>query len=338
MSAGALGCRRARSPYRTRAERAAVIAVCGEAIVDLVSGDPNGDGARFTARSGGSPANTAVGIARLGTPVQLLARLSRSSLGALIRRHLEANGVLLGQVVDAPEPQSLAVVARDAGEASYAFHLEGAADWQWRARELAGAPDPDARVLHCGSLAALVAPGRDAILGLMERVRLRALVSYDPNLRASVVPGGFRTRRRVERLVAASHLVKASTADLALAYPGVAPESVARHFLELGARLVVVTDGPAGATAYDRRGTLSSPGFPVEVVDTIGAGDAFSAALLEGIYASRFEGALVAGELEHASLGALLTRACAAAALACTRLGADPPRSEELEAFLGARR
>jgi len=156
-----------------------LITVCGEALVDLVSTG----GWRFTAHAGGSPANVAVGLGRLGVPVSLLARISRDSFGALLRRHLTESGVDLRDVVVAAEPTTLAVATPGpGGSARYEFYLSGTADWQWTRTELPDRLADDVVALHAGSMALDIPPGAHQIAALMLRERRRGAVtiSYDP--------------------------------------------------------------------------------------------------------------------------------------------------------------
>jgi fructokinase len=158
-----------------------VVAVAGEALIDLV---PAGREGLFEAAPGGSPANVAVGLARLGVPVRLLARIAADPLGRRIRAHLSGNGVDLSRAVKASEPTSLAIVTVGPdGSPEYDFRVEGTADWQWRDAELIGALDDRVAALHGGSLAFTMPPGADALARLFERARDTATVSYDPNCR-----------------------------------------------------------------------------------------------------------------------------------------------------------
>jgi hypothetical protein len=190
-----------------------VIAVAGEALVDFV---PAGRPGLFEAAPGGSPANVAVGLARLEIDVRLLARIADDLLGHRIRAHLTGNGVDLSYAVRAAEPASLAIVAvgRD-GVVEYDFRVQGTADWQWRDDELAGALDGGVVALHAGSLALTMTPGADALQRLLARARGTMTVSYDPNCRPLLMGSPEAVRGRIEALVALADLVKASADDLA---------------------------------------------------------------------------------------------------------------------------
>ncbi|MFF2348538.1 carbohydrate kinase [Kitasatospora sp. NPDC058115] len=288
--------------------------VIGECVADVV----RTDGAPDTVHPGGSPANVAYGLARLGEPVALVTELADDPYGRLIRAHLESAGVTLLREPaggDGGPRTPSAVVRLDAdGRAHYTF------DIGWTLPPFA-LPFPPGH-LHLGSIAAVTEPGAAAVLALVERWRGRASVSYDPNVRPVLMGEHAEAVRRVERCVALSDLVKASDEDLAWLYPHRTPEESARHWLGLGPATVAVTRGPAGAFALTADGRhAEAPARRVEVADTVGAGDAFTAALLH----ARHTGA---------DLDTALLRATTAATLTVTRPGAAPPDLAELAAAL----
>lgn len=318
-----------------------MFAVVGENIIDLVPGEGAGT---YVAHAGGSPANVAVAATRLGSPTALVGRVSRDVFGTRIRERLADAGVDDRYLVSGREASALAVVTFDEQRrASYDFWLDGAVDWQWRADEL---PDPladDVSVVHVGSLAVFLEPGASAIEQFLirEGYRGRVTLSLDPNVRPTIVSGADgsldEARARVERLVGLVDVVKASDEDLGWIYPGVPAEEAAAGWLDRGPALVVVTRGEEGATAVGRRATVTVRAPDVEVVDTVGAGDTFAGALLDGLGRAGLLGP-GGGEriaaLDEAALATLARRAATAAALTCTRAGADPPTAEELDAAL----
>ncbi|MFJ2581879.1 carbohydrate kinase [Kitasatospora aureofaciens] len=283
--------------------------VIGECVADVV----RVDGAPDRVHPGGSPANVAYGLARLGRSAMLLTQLGDDAHGRLIRGHLEAAGVTVR--ADAVERTPSAVVELDGdGRAQYAFDI----GWTLASAELPFVPGH----LHLGSIAAVTAPGAAAVLELVEQWQGRAGVSYDPNVRPALMGERAEAVRRVERCVALSEVVKASDEDLAWLYPGEGPESVARHWLALGPAVVAVTRGAAGAFALTADGTREEvAAVPVPVADTVGAGDSFMAAFLH----TRAAGA---------PLSACLTHAVTAAALTVSRPGANPPSAAELATAL----
>jgi fructokinase len=313
---------------------AGVVAVAGEALVDFV---PAGRPGLFEAAPGGSPANVAVGLARLGVPVRLLARIADDLLGHRLRAHLAGNGVDLAVAVRAAEPSSLAIVAVGPdGMVEYDFRVQGTADWQWRDEELDGVLDGGVVALHSGSLALTMPPGADALQRLLARAQEAMTISYDPNCRPLLMGTPDAVRGRVEALVALADVVKASADDLAWLLPGRPPEQVAEAWLARGPSVVAVTLGPAGVVmAAGQAGVVRRPGLAVDVVDTVGAGDAFMSALLAGLHRRDLLGADRRADLrgvDGATLAELADEAVLAASITCTRHGADPPTSADLRA------
>ncbi|WP_425412481.1 carbohydrate kinase family protein [Micromonospora mirobrigensis] len=304
----------------------------GEAVVDLA---PAGGGDLLAAHPGGSPLNVAVGLARLGRPTAMLARFSRTAFGRRLRAHADTNGVDLTHAVADDRPATLAVVSLNpTGAAEYDFYLTGTADWHWTPEELPGLP-PGTAVLHTGSLAVLLPPGADVVADLLAREHAagRVLISIDPNVRPAVLDDPDAARARLLALARHAHLVKASDEDLAWLLPGASVEQAAARLLEAGVRLVVVTRGAAGSYAVTADGTdLHHPARRVTVVDTVGAGDAFTAGLLDALVEAGAATPSAVGSLDAAGLGAVLDRATRVAAITCGRAGADPPHRRELTA------
>jgi fructokinase len=302
--------------------------VVGEALVDLV---PDGATGEYRAKPGGSPFNVAVGLARLGNHTSLMARFADDRYGRLLRSTAAAEGIDLSAAPRAAERSSVATASvGGGGGATYEFDIDGTADWQWTAAELRELR-PATEVLHFGSLASWTPPGAARIADLVAELRAggRVLISYDPNVRPAVMGPREAGARLVEQAVHRAHIVKASRDDVEWLYPELPMEDVAARWSRLGARLVVVTDGPDGATAY-RRGSdpVRRPGRRVSVVDTIGAGDAFTAGLLSGLVRRRLHRS---GRLERTSDGTLadiIDEAALVAAITCEREGADPPRGK----------
>ena len=306
--------------------------ICGEALYDLFVAEETPTGLRIDARIGGSPFNVAVGLARLGKPASLLTGVSTDALGERLVGALEAEGVETRLLVRMPNPTTLAVVALGPqGEPRYAFYGEGAADRSLTRASVPAIPDA-VSCLHFGSFSLVVEPTADALLALAEREQGRRYISVDPNVRANVEPDLARWRREIERFVRAAHLVKLSEEDLGHLDPAAEPDTLAADWLARGARIVVLTRGERGATLWTRGVRADHPGVAVEVVDTVGAGDAFQAALLCGLGEA---GRLTAGrgpdDLDEGEAHSLLAFACEAAARSCTRRGADFPRRAELE-------
>ncbi|MER8035030.1 carbohydrate kinase family protein [Streptomyces hydrogenans] len=298
--------------------------VIGECVADIV----RGPGAEDVVHPGGSPANVAYGLARLGRPATLLTQLADDPSGRLIAAHLTGAGVRLA-IGGVPARTPSAVVTLDGrGQAAYAFDIA----WTLTAEEPPATPEP-VRHVHLGSIAAVTEPGAATVLALTGRLRPAATVSYDPNVRPALMGEHGPAVARVERCVALADLVKASDEDLAWLYPGEPAEAVAARWLALGPAVVLVTRGGEGALAVTREHTVASGARAVAVVDTVGAGDSFMSAVLDAL-AGRDRDALAA--LGADALAGLLTRAGAAAAVTVSRAGAQPPDRAELDAALGA--
>jgi fructokinase len=317
------------------------VIVAGEALVDLSAADraEHSGALAMTARAGGSPANVAVGLARLGIPTRFAGRLSRDPLGVFLREQLARSGVDLALCVEARQLTTVALVGLDdAGAAAYSFYVEGTADWQWAPAEL---PPPEAGVaIHTGSLAIALEPGADVLAGWIAEQRASgAFISLDPNVRPALVLERARYRSRLDALIAAANVVKVSDEDLDALEPGVEPLATARSWAHRGPELVVVTHGAAGSTAVSADGIcVHCDATAVSVVDTIGAGDAFTAGLLAFLADRGWLRAGVAAMLDRDALTQALRFAGRVAALTCERAGADPPTRAELDGALAAER
>jgi len=308
------------------------VCVIGEALIDLVHQSAEPDGAdHYLAHPGGSPFNVAIGLARLGQHSRLLARLSEDAFGRQLRAHAERNGVDLSLAVAAAEPSSLAVVGLDAEKnARYDFYRTGTADWQWTAAELARIPN-DTGWVHTGSLASWTDPGAEAIERRLAELTRTTVVSYDPNIRPALLDDHDATVARIERLVGLSRVVKASAEDLAWLYPDRDLVDALRRWQALGPAVVVVTDGSRGARAIAADGEfLAVAGRPVRVADTVGAGDAFMAGLINALARA----GLVDGDRRPSAeqLRPAVEEAVLVAALTVARAGANPPTAAELAA------
>lgn len=306
-----------------------MLTVIGEALVDVVSRQ----GEEPRAHVGGSPMNVAVGLARLGQPVQFLGRYGQDEYGRQVADFLAENRVSLPFTADS-KPTSVAQAVLDAhGGATYDFQLDWSLDLsEQRIDELLA----DTGLLHVGSIGAMLEPGATVVRRAVERARDHALISYDPNCRPSIIPDSSDARRRAEHIVAGADIVKASDEDLLWLYPSRSVEDTARAWLQAGARLVVVTRGPLGPWAVSRgtgREGVHTPAARVTVVDTVGAGDSFMAALISTLTDRGISGAAARAALDELTgeqvLG-ILRYAAAAAGVTVSRRGADLPAREDL--------
>jgi fructokinase len=306
--------------------------VAGEALIDLVPSDaaargaPAGTAATAPALRplpGGSPLNVAVGLARLGIPTRYLGRLSEDPFGALLRDRLGHERVDTSLTTSTAAPSTLAVVhVGPAGDADYRFYLDGTSAAEV---DVPAALPPGPLHVSLGAIGLAHPAGKElsALLGREEGRRARSL---DPNVRAT----SGTTPRLLDEAIGRVDVVKASEEDLRAVYTE-EPERVAIRWLAAmrGPSLIVITRGSAGATAITRTGRVDVDAPRVEVVDTIGAGDAFTAGLLAALDA---QGVLMPGGIEtlgHDALHDAMRRAARNAAITCTRRGADPPRRDE---------
>jgi fructokinase len=311
--------------HPTFTENAPLVTVIGEALIDFI---PIGAPHEYRAQPGGSPFNVAIGLARLGNRIQLMARLADNTFGRILRARATAENVDLSLAPHASEPTSLAFVSFDGdARARYDFYFEGAADWQWTADEI-GRLSSETAVLHFGSLASWTSPGSEPIrAAVAERHAAgQTLISYDPNVRPLIMGDVERYRTVIESCVACAHVVKASRDDVEWLYQGVALEHVARHWHGLGAIVVTITDGPHGAQVYPAGSDpIQRPARLTEVVDTVGAGDAFMAGMLNALVGRGMILPRSVSALSTDLLVDIIDEAILVSSLTCESAGATPP-------------
>ena len=324
VSIGSVSPRAVRHARRMAPHRAAV-AVLGEALVDVVVA---ADG---TARAvpGGGPFNSARALARLGSEVVFVGRLSCDRFGARLRSLLLADGVRLGGLACSPLPTTLAVAeVGDDGAATYGFYVAATSAADLAAPDARAALPADVAVVHVGTLGLVLEPLATSVDVVLQELPAHVLVFCDPNCRAGAIPdrGGYLAR--LHRVLRRTDVVKVSGDDLAYLAPGAHPLTAARSLLDAGPAVVLFTDGAAAVRVLTRAGELELPVPQVTVVDTVGAGDAFGAAFLH-----RWAGQ-GRGRAELADLAALADAAdfgSRVAAITCARVGADPPTAADLE-------
>lgn len=295
--------------------------VAGEVLIDLIPVA----GADRLAVVGGGPANTAKALARLGFDSYFIDGMSTNEYGQKAKAELEADGVKLDYVSFSDKPMCLATVTLDAsGSASYEFLIDGTVTFdferEWLPNPSVGTP----AVFHIGTLAPLVEPGASVLYEWAQEINQFAPIVFDPNVRPSIMHDRAHYDAIVNKWAAISNVVKVSEDDIAWLYPGRLQEEVAAEWLSMGVDLVVITLGSEGLRGITRRGSVSVPGVQTSVVDTVGAGDTVGAILVEGVVKYGVTG------LVGDTLKAVLTRAAAAAAITCSRAGAQPPYLNEL--------
>jgi fructokinase len=315
-----------------------MILVCGEALIDLFVGAPEGAEVPARAVAGGSPFNVAIGLARLGIPTAFLGGISRDSFGAFLADRLAREGVDDRFLVRSDRLSTISIVATTGnGQPSYAFHGEGAADRALQPAHLPATLPDDIQALTFGSYSMAVEPAGTTLAALARREHGRRLISVDPNVRPSVVGDMHSWTIAAERFYRTATLIKASDEDIRFAWGGRAQVAdAAAYWLNCGARLVVVTEGAKGATAFSAAGCVSVPGRSVVVRDAVGAGDAFHAALLAQLAKTgRLHPDAIAA-LDLAAIRELLFYATTAAAVTVSRNGADLPTATDVAASLRA--
>ena len=314
--------------------------VCGEALIDLVQADvamSNSFSSTWLALSAGGPMNSAVALGKLGADTHFLGRLSRDAFGRQLRQHILEANVNLDLATESSQATSIAVVSLDEqGVASYTFHFNDTANFGWQIDDLPELSSDD--WLHIASLSCIVSPGAEVLLDWMRDVQ--ASVSYDINVRPTVITDPDVYWSKVQpwlRVVGRRQgIVKASDEDIKIlakaeasggGQSGSDPVEVAGTWVEqYGLGLAVITLGPGGGVAIEPGGNITRvPGFPTTVVDTVGAGDTFMAGFLDGWVKL------------HLGLGGALERGAAAASIVCSRRGAQPPTSAEVDDLIAER-
>jgi len=307
------------------------IALIGEALIDFTGQG----GLTFEGHPGGSPYNTAVACARLGQPPYYLTQLSTDLFGDHLLRYLVQNGVDTRFVLRSAAPSTVAFVEHTPETNRYAFYARGSADGGYAPRPLPRLP-AGTEFLHFGSISLLQEPSASSISSLVAAHAGRTVMVFDPNVRPTLIPDLGAFRARCAGWIAQTDLLKLSEEDARLLAPDASLSEAAQRWLGAGVKAVVITRGASGAELHRLgRAVLQAPAPRVNVVDTVGAGDTFSAGLSVGLIDG---GVTRAGDLLNASDAcwqSVLDFAAAAAALNCTRAGADPPRRAEVLRFLG---
>ena len=290
--------------------------VAGEALMDLI---PVTGGERIP-MVGGGPANTAKALARLGYETYFVGGISSDDYGEVIEEELIASGVDLSLVYRGDQGTALAIATIDEnGLAKYDFELEGTASFAF---DMAWLPQGEPDVFHVGSVATLLEPGATQLLNWISSKKVPVI--FDPNVRPSIQGDKTVYRSAVERWIDHSAIVKLSDDDLNWLY-GNSEEDIVSKWLNQGVSIVVVTRGERGLSAYSAESAIDVPAVKVELIDSVGAGDTIGAVIVEGVLKYGLE------ELKGDVLTSVLQRATRAAAVTCSRAGANPPSRQELE-------
>jgi fructokinase len=300
------------------------IVVGGEALVDLVAGG----GGELDAHLGGGPFNCARTLGRLEQPVAFMGRISSDRFGVRMRERLEEDGVSLDAVVGTEDPTTLALAELDAeGAATYRFYVEGTSAPGLTVEDALRVLPAEVEMLHVGTLGLVFEPTAGALEAVVERVAGSALVMVDLNIRPPVIREPDAYRARIARLLPRTHVVKASDDDLAWLDPDRGAVDAARALVAAGPPVVLVTRGGKGVTVVTAGAAVDVPALPVQVVDTIGAGDAFGGGFLAWW---RRAGLGTDGLRDDDAVIEATRFACVVAGRTVERAGASPPRLAEL--------
>jgi fructokinase len=295
--------------------------VVGEVLIDLIP-----EGADLKPVVGGGPANTAKALSKLGIDTQFIDGISSDQYGQIIKSELVAVGVKLDYVKYSDKPTCLAIVSiSDLGSATYEFVIENTATFDFTSEWLPNPQTDLPSLLHIGTLATVIEPGASVLFEWAQSVAKVAQIVFDPNIRLAVISDREQYVAQVERWVAISSAVKVSDEDIKWLYPSIEIEQVVNNWLTKGPSLIVVTYSNKGLAGYRKDEVVIVEAVKVKVVDTVGAGDTVGAILVEAIVQDGLD------SLAGARLEMMLKRAAKAAAITVSRVGANPPTSEELE-------
>ena len=307
-----------------------MILCCGEALIDFIPGSTAEGEDAYVPSPGGSVYNVAIGLGRLGLTTGLLGGVAADFFGDMLMERMRASGVAERYTARLRRPSTLAFVTLGRDEPEYAFYDEGAADRMWTLRD-APPLGEDVSTLHFGSISLLREPAAGAYADLMRREKGRRVLTLDPNLRPSLVEDEPAYRARLAELIRLADIVKISAADLVWWAPDRSIEEVAKGWLMDGTRLVVVTRGAQGASAFWPGGMHDEPSEPVaEIADAVGAGDAFTSGLLGGLHRADGLGRDALAKIDPATIASAMRLAVRVAAITVSRHGANPPTKAEL--------
>jgi fructokinase len=313
-----------------------MILCCGEALIDMLPVPVSGSQPpSWTAHPGGAVFNTAIGIARLGAATGLMSGLSTDGFGDMLRSVLDAEMVDYSLSATSERKTTLAFVALKDGQASYSFHDEGSALRALASSDLRDLPD-EVEALFFGGISLVNEPCGSTFESVLMGAAENRVIMLDPNIRPAFIPEPDAYLARLERMMAQADIVKLSDEDLAwMAWQRGSEKDPLRQILDLGAQVVIVTEGSAGAKAITRSGqSVRVSAWQTDVVDTVGAGDTFNAGVLARLADFGALKKSTVSDLGEEALREALEYGAAAAALAVSKPGAQPPSRADLEALL----
>ena len=306
-----------------------MILCCGEALIDMLPRRTASGEHAFAPHAGGAVFNAAIALGRLGAPVSFFSGLSTDLFGRQLADALAASGVDLAPVRFSDRPTTLAFVHLAEGQASYTFYDENSAG-----RMLAEADLPvlaeAIEALHLSGISLVAEPCGSTYEALARREHGRRTIMLDPNIRAAFIADRQAHLARMRRMIAIADIVKLSDEDLVWFGEAGSDDEIAARWLRMGLKAVVITKGGDGAVGYTARSRVEVPARPVEVADTVGAGDTFNAGLLCFLHEAGLLAKTAVAGLSDVQLRSALDFAMDAAAVTVSREGANPPWRDEL--------
>lgn len=306
-----------------------MILCCGEALIDMLPRETTRGESAFAPYAGGAVFNTAIALGRLGAPVEFFTGLSGDLFGDMLRRTLAESHVGTRYSPLSARPTTLAFVKLTNGQAKYVFYDENTAGRMLSESDLPALGDEVSAMLF-GAISLIPEPCGSAYEALMRREHATRVTMLDPNIRPNFIPDPAAHRARMMRMVAMADIVKLSDEDLGWFGETGDVGDIARHWLGLGPKLILVTRGGDGATGYSATATVRVPARRVEVVDTVGAGDTFNAGVLAALHERVLLTKAGVATLGEDDIRAALDLGVRAAAVTVSRAGANPPWREEL--------
>lgn len=302
----------------------------GDALIDFVPVSGPDGGTALSPRVGGAVLNAATALRRLGQDVSFVGALSRDLFGDILADHMRREGIGMDHVARTGDDSTLAFVTLEGGEAKYAFYDSSSAGRLWQG----GGSLPSAEALHIGSVTLIADPSASAYADLAARLSRGMVISLDPNCRPGLIADVAAYRARILGIAAVSHIVRFSDEDFDYLFPEEGEEAVVARMLAGESRLVIISRGPDGASAFWAGGRVDVPARKVALKDSIGAGDTFHAGVLAGLARLGFLSHGGLAMLEAGIVGEVLELATAAAALNCEEVGCNPPSLDTVMAVL----
>ncbi|OWV78987.1 carbohydrate kinase [Rhizobium sp. R634] len=306
-----------------------MILCCGEALIDMLPRDTTLGEKGFAPYAGGAIFNTAIALGRLGIPTAFFTGIADDMMGEILLATLKASNVDYSPCAITQRPSTIAFVKLVNGQATYAFYDEGTAGRMITEADLPTLGD-DCEALHFGAISLIPSPCGETYEALLDREAEKRVISLDPNIRPGFIKDKSAHMARIKRMAAKSDIVKFSDEDLDWFGLSGDHDALAAHWLDHGAKLVVITKGAEGASGYTRDRKVTVPSQRVAVVDTVGAGDTFDAGVLASLKRDGLLTKAQVASLDEQAVRNALTLGAKAAAVTVSRAGANPPWAHEI--------